>query len=345
MTSLNNQLTKAALKYLGGEALGKRSAEAVWRKAMIQYLGGGAGLGRLSLEALANRAARQYLGDTTSRSSLDNLLLRWAYAVAGGGTPGRLSLNGAAMRALDKYLTTPVGPAFTINPVVTGTPEVGQVLSATTGTATGTGTVSYAYQWVNSVSGPIGGATASTYTLQASDSGDNVWCVVTATDDNGSTPQASNIVGPTGAGKTYAEFLSHIATEATGGALGWASFDTTAAGTFRTTAATASDFMQGSPWMTEVRPGWFYPCSLVRHGLVDVTAFNDQITNGGQIMFRMVATTSGIVSAVNRNGFTSSANTSVSRQRCDLLVFWDFTLNKARQMNPYAGTGPTDYVW
>lgn len=113
MTSLNNQITAAALKYLGGEALGKRSAEAVWRKAMIQYLGGGAGLGRLSLEALANRTARQYLGDTTSRSSLDNLLLRWAYAVAGGGTPGRLSLEGVAMRALDKYLTALPPPAKT----------------------------------------------------------------------------------------------------------------------------------------------------------------------------------------------------------------------------------------
>lgn len=254
MPSLNNQLTAAALKYLGGEAVGGRSAEAIWRKAMTQYLGGGSELGRLSLNALAERTARQYLGDNSKRS-LDNLLLRWAYAVAGVGAPGKLSLQGAAMRALDKYL-------------------------------------------------------------------------------NAAPPSP-----------TYDDFVAHITSTATGGALTWGATDTTAAGTFRTTAATPSDFMHGSPWMTEIRPGWFYPCSLLRHGMVSQAAFDAQVSNGGQVMFRTIPTTSGNVLAVDRNGFLSTATASVSRQRCDLLVFWDFTLGKAQQMNPYAGTGPVDYTW
>ena len=107
MPSLDQQLTACAIKYLGGGSQGRLSADGIRRKAMIQYLGGAASLGRLTTEALAARCARQYTGQTFSGMSLNGLLMRWAYAVAGGGTPGRLSLNGVAMRAANKYLTAP----------------------------------------------------------------------------------------------------------------------------------------------------------------------------------------------------------------------------------------------
>lgn len=105
MPSLDQQLTACAIKYLGGGSQGRLSADGIRRKAMIQYLGGAAALGRLTTEALAAKCARQFTGQTFSGMSLNGLLLRWAYGVAGVGTPGRLSLEGVAMRAANQYLT------------------------------------------------------------------------------------------------------------------------------------------------------------------------------------------------------------------------------------------------
>jgi len=90
----------------------------------------------------------------------------------------------------------PSGPVNTVAPAITGTVNVGQTLTTTNGTWTGTGTITFARQWVNSVSGDISGATGLTYVLQSSDEGDNITCRVTATDDNGSTVAVSNSVGP-----------------------------------------------------------------------------------------------------------------------------------------------------
>lgn len=113
MASLENQLTIAALNYLG-ETAGKRSAQAIWRAAMIKRLGGGADLGRLSLGALAARTARAVVGEPLPGLSLDALLLRWAYKVAGPSAPGGLSLPGAAAAALSpapeySFITRPDG--------------------------------------------------------------------------------------------------------------------------------------------------------------------------------------------------------------------------------------------
>jgi len=80
-------------------------------------------------------------------------------------------------------------------PVISGTAERGETLSSTTGTWTGTGTIIFAYQWqrdnVN-----ISGATSSTYVLVADDDNTSITCVVTATDDVGSTNSLSNAISP-----------------------------------------------------------------------------------------------------------------------------------------------------
>ena len=88
------------------------------------------------------------------------------------------------------------GPSLTGSITLTGTPEVGETLTCPTGTWSGTGTITYAYQWKRDGS-PIGGATASTYTLVAGDDETGVSCEVTATDDNGSTAGSSNAVSVT----------------------------------------------------------------------------------------------------------------------------------------------------
>lgn len=91
------------------------------------------------------------------------------------------------------FSVTPSGPTNTVAPAVTGTPTVGETLSCSTGTWSGTGTISYAYQWQRDGSN-ISGATSSTYTLVEADASTSVRCVVTATDDIGSTSANSNAV-------------------------------------------------------------------------------------------------------------------------------------------------------
>lgn len=63
-------------------------------------------------------------------------------------------------------------------PTITGTPSVGQVLTCSVGTPHVAGT-SYTYQWLANLTA-IGGATASTYTVQAGDAGKRLSCRVTA---------------------------------------------------------------------------------------------------------------------------------------------------------------------
>jgi RHS repeat-associated protein len=82
-------------------------------------------------------------------------------------------------------------PANTVLPAITGTAKAGQTLTASTGTWTGTPTITYAYQWqdCNTSGGScsnIIGATSSTYVLAAGDVGNTVRVVVTATNAGGS---------------------------------------------------------------------------------------------------------------------------------------------------------------
>lgn len=81
-------------------------------------------------------------------------------------------------------------------PVVSGTINVGDVLSVTNGTWQWTPT-SYSYLWRHSDgSAAAGTATNSTYTLAAGDAGYGMLCLVTATNATGGTQVSSNTVGP-----------------------------------------------------------------------------------------------------------------------------------------------------
>lgn len=85
-------------------------------------------------------------------------------------------------------------PANTVLPAITGTTTVGQTLTASNGTWTGSPT-SYAYQWRRD-GAPISGATASTYLLDAADETADISVTVTATSAFGSTSATSTEVGP-----------------------------------------------------------------------------------------------------------------------------------------------------
>jgi hypothetical protein len=84
-------------------------------------------------------------------------------------------------------------PINTVRPAVTGTAEVGQLLTSTTGTWTNA--TSYAREWLRNGS-PIAGATAATYTLTADDQGEMIAVNVTATGAGGEASLDSLEVGP-----------------------------------------------------------------------------------------------------------------------------------------------------
>jgi len=88
-------------------------------------------------------------------------------------------------------------PANTAPPEITGTPTVGQQLTASTGTWTGSPS-GYAYQWKRD-GADIAGATSSTYTLDPADENAMITVTVTATNDIGSTSATSAAVGPVAA--------------------------------------------------------------------------------------------------------------------------------------------------
>jgi hypothetical protein len=95
-------------------------------------------------------------------------------------------------------VTVAAPAASTPTPEVSGTPTEYQALSATQGTFTGGAVASYSYRWYDGAgtSDPIAGATASTYALQASDVGQSVHVIVTATNASGFATEGSGLVGP-----------------------------------------------------------------------------------------------------------------------------------------------------
>jgi len=88
-------------------------------------------------------------------------------------------------------------PTNTALPEITGTPQVGQELSASDGTWTGSPTT-FAYQWERDGT-PITGATSSAYELEAADEGAMITVTVTASNANGSASAQSEAVGPVAA--------------------------------------------------------------------------------------------------------------------------------------------------
>jgi hypothetical protein len=93
------------------------------------------------------------------------------------------------------------GPTQTAAPTVTGSVAAGAALSAAPGTWSGSGTLSYAYQWLRcnttgAQCSSIHGATAATYKLVTKDIGETIGLTVTASDAAGKTSGYANLIGP-----------------------------------------------------------------------------------------------------------------------------------------------------
>lgn len=109
------------------------------------------------------------------------------------GVPEKLTV--AELEAL----TAPTGPiqapVNTLAPVLTGTPQVGQVLSVSDGNWNANPAPTFARVWKRNGSA-ISGQTAATYTLVTGDLAANITVEVTATNAQGVSAATSNSLGP-----------------------------------------------------------------------------------------------------------------------------------------------------
>lgn len=84
-----------------------------------------------------------------------------------------------------------IAPMLITAPAITGTAQVGQTLTCSTGTWQGTQSITYAYQW-KAAGVNISGATSSTYLLTSNEAGKAITCTVTATNSVGSNSITSD---------------------------------------------------------------------------------------------------------------------------------------------------------
>jgi hypothetical protein len=82
-------------------------------------------------------------------------------------------------------------PANTAAPTLSGTPSVGQTLSCTDGSWTGSEALTYIQAWLRDGTA-IAGATGSTYVVQPVDAGHDLACMITATNKLASVSATSN---------------------------------------------------------------------------------------------------------------------------------------------------------
>lgn len=82
-------------------------------------------------------------------------------------------------------------PVYNINPVLSGSPSVGNTLTSTTGTWTSTHTITYNYQWQRNGSDVIG-ETNPTYVVRPADVGARLRCLVLAANIDGQAYAYSN---------------------------------------------------------------------------------------------------------------------------------------------------------
>lgn len=124
-----------------------------------------------------------------------HVLVALATASADGKTQTAFSTASAAVAA-------PPALAATAAPAVTGTLEVGQQLTGSTGVWTGDAPIAYAFQWYRCDAGgahcsSVHGATKPTYRLVAADAGKTIGFTVDATDATGTKqPAYASLVGP-----------------------------------------------------------------------------------------------------------------------------------------------------
>jgi hypothetical protein len=146
----------------------------------------------------------QWIRDTTDISEATSST--YTLVAADDGTAikvqvSRAGYSGTVTSAATALVAADNLPALTGTVTITGTPKVGQILTANTDSLEGSGTISY--QWIRDAT-DIDGATAVSYTLVAADEGAAIKVRVSRADNSGSiTSAATSAV----AGRTPEEIL------------------------------------------------------------------------------------------------------------------------------------------
>ena len=145
----------------------------------------------------------QWIADSTDIEYATGLTYTLSAADEGKAVTVQVSFTDDAGNdeTLTSAATDPVEAAPASNTPVTGTPtisgtaQVGETLTADTSgisDADGLTNATFSYQWLSSLDTEIGGATSSTYTLQASDEGKAIQVQVSFTDDAGNDESLTN---------------------------------------------------------------------------------------------------------------------------------------------------------
>jgi hypothetical protein len=151
---------------------------------------------------------------------------------------------------------------------ITGTPSVGQTLSAVAATVTGSPTPTPTYQW-SSDSGPITGATGSTYVVSAGDVGHTLTVTITETNTAGSASVTSAATATvTGAPQT--DSINFSSTAPSNATVGGATY---------TAAASASS---GLPVALTIDASAMGVCSITSGGVVSFTGVGTCVINANQ---------------------------------------------------------------
>lgn len=150
------------------------------------------------------------------------------------------------------------------------------------------------------------------------------------------------LTAPTG--PTYEDFQAHINTLAVDGSILWTGSFTSNSQRRRVVVGGAGGGveMEGSTWQANTGDG--QPLRYgIQHGLPSQAVFNAQL--GSEVYYETQSVAGPLpLFALNRNGYQSLANASVNFPcRMVDLIYWDGT--QAQRMNPFAGTGPTPYIF
>ena len=139
----------------------------------------------------------QYWAGTVDEASFYPAVLT-ASQVAAHADASSTAPTGVSATSAATAVVAAAAPANGSPPSVAGTAQVGQTLTASSGSWTGTAPIAYAYQWqrCGGSCSDIAGATATTYTLAGADQAQTVQVVVTASNSAGSATATSTPVGP-----------------------------------------------------------------------------------------------------------------------------------------------------
>ncbi len=120
-----------------------------------------------------------------------------AVAVTASNSSGNTTATSQLTGVIQAAGAAPVNTAL---PTISGTATVGQQLTASPGSWTGTPAPTFTYQWIRCDNAgancnPIGSATNASYTLVAADAGNTIAVAVTASNSSGNTTATSQLTG------------------------------------------------------------------------------------------------------------------------------------------------------